>query len=259
MPANVEKMFYVSNEANDRFVPWHGLGTPVEAAVTSAEAIDIAGLNWTVEQKPLYIDKVNEVPNYFANVRSSDNSVLGIVGNRYKIIQNSEAFDFTDSLLDEGVVYETAGSLRNGKTIWLLAKMPERAILGDKFDPYICFTNNHDGFGSVRACMTPTRVVCANTLALALDGATKSWRTSHTGDLKGKLQEAREALQLANLYMDALDKEADILATQKFSDADYKRALELMFPVDKDNDSERKQKNVEVAKQNIYFQFETYV
>lgn len=184
-------------------------------------------------------------------MRNSDNSVLGIVGNRYKIVQNSEAFDFTDSLLDEGVVYETAGSLRNGKTIWLLAKMPEREILGDKFDPYICFTNNHDGFGSIRACMTPTRVVCANTLSLALEGATKSWRTSHTGDLKGKLQEAREALQLAGEYMDTLNKKAEVLVTQKFTDADYKRALELMFPVDKENDSVRKQNNVEIAKQNM--------
>ena len=135
MSHEIEQLAYVSNEANGRFVPWHGLGTPVEKAMTSAEALELGGLDWEVNPKPVFTETGFEIPNYKANIRSSDNSVLGIVTNRYKIVQNKEAFAFTDALLDGGVTYETAGSLGNGKTIWLLAKMPEKKILGDKFDP----------------------------------------------------------------------------------------------------------------------------
>ena len=120
MAANVETMFSV------RQIPWHGLGTIVEEAPTSADALHLAGLDWEVVQNPVFTGDGFEIPNYKANVRNSDNSVLGIVTDRYKIVQNSEAFAFTDSIIDSGeVLYETAGSLRNGKTIWLLARMPK--------------------------------------------------------------------------------------------------------------------------------------
>ena len=122
MAANVESMFYV------REVPWHGLGTKVEEAPTSEEALRIAGLNWTVDQTPVYTDSGLLIPGYKANRRSTDGSILGIVSDRYKIVQNTEAFEFTDAIVGEtedGVVkYETAGSLCGGKRIWLLAKMP---------------------------------------------------------------------------------------------------------------------------------------
>ena len=125
MSANVETMMYV------REVPWHGLGTKVEEAPNSKEAMKLAEIDWKVESKPIFNEKGIEIPGYFSNVRSSDGSVLGVVGSRYKIVQNEEAFEFTDSLVDtEEVVYETAGSLRNGKCVWLLARMPKVDILG---------------------------------------------------------------------------------------------------------------------------------
>ena len=164
MSHEVEQIFYVSNEENGRFVPWHGLGTAVAEAPNSAEAIKIAGLDWTVESKPIFTAENVEIPGYKENTRSSDKSVLGIVSHRYKIVQNSEAFDFTDSLIGEGCTYETAGSLMNGKKVFLLAKMPQRKILDDEVDPFICFTNSHNGTGSIQVCMTPIRVVCQNTL-----------------------------------------------------------------------------------------------
>lgn len=246
MSANVESMMYVG-----RKVPWHGLGTAVKEACNSVDAIKFSGLDWEVKQKSIFVDK-KKVDGYFANVRTSDDSVLGIVGNRYKIIQNKEAFDFTDSLLDEGVVYETAGSLRDGKTIWLLAKMPETKILGDKFDPYICFTNNHDGFGSIKAFMTPIRVVCNNTLNLALNNTKTSWRATHSGNLSSKIDEARHTLRLANDYMSTIASEADTLAVEKFSDREYQNALNVMFPVPK-NATERKVTNLEDEKATVTY------
>ena len=194
----------------------------------------------------------NEIPGYVANTRDSDNSVLGIVTDRYKIVQNSEAFEFTDSLLDEGITYETAGSLRDGKTIWLLARMPEQKILDDKFDPYICFMNTHDGTGAIKVCMTPIRVVCNNTLNLAINSATRSWSTKHIGNIQEKLEEAKHTLGLATTYMSALDVEADILANTKVSDAEFEAMFDGMFPIDYKNDSARKINNINELKLNLF-------
>ena len=107
-----------------REVLWAGQGVKVKEAPTSADAIRLAGLDWKVEPRKMYTADGIEVPDAFANVRDKDNRVLGVVGKRYRIVQNSEAFEFTDSLIGEGVRYETAGALGNGSKIWLLAKLP---------------------------------------------------------------------------------------------------------------------------------------
>lgn len=244
MAANVETMFYVREK------PWHGLGTRVEEALTSKEALEIAGLDWTVDGMPIYNSNGLVIPGYMANTRSSDGSVLGIVGNRYSIVQNADAFDFTDSLVGEGIVYETAGSLKDGRQVWLLGKMPERYILGDKFEPYICFTNTHDGTGAVRACMTPIRVVCNNTLNMALSGATRSWSTPHRGNVQTKLAEARATLLLAEQYIARLDEEADRLANSKMEEGEVGIALDKMFALP-ENATDRMKRTAEAAKSEI--------
>ena len=244
MSANVETMMSV------REVPWHGLGEIVQEAPTSKDALELAGLNWNVNSNPIYDVNGNEIKGFKANTRDSDGSVLGVVTNRYKIVQNFEAFDFTDALLGEGVTYETAGSLKNGKVIWLLAKMPERKILGDKFDPYICFTNSHDGTGAIRVISTPIRVVCNNTLNLALNTANRSWSTKHMGDMNSKLQEAKHTLQLANDYLDCLSESAEKLAEAKFMPEDVNMVLDEMFPKN-DEMSERKKNNIDTVKSGI--------
>ena len=192
MPANVETMFSV------REVPWHGLGTIVQEAPTSKDALHLAGLDWNVISNPIFTADGKEIEGWKSNVRDSDNTVLGIVSNKYKIVQNAEAFEFTDELISDDVKYETAGSLRNGKQIWLLAKMPKVKVVGDDVDPYVCFTNSHDGLGSIKVCMTPVRVVCNNTLNLALSNKRRCWTTRHVGDINSKLEEARRTLALAN-------------------------------------------------------------
>ena len=233
---------YVENLFSVREKPWHGLGTIVEEAKTSKEAIELAGLNWNVVNKPIYTDGM-KIPNYVANIRDSDNSVLGIVTNRYQIVQNSEAFDFTDSLLNEQVKYETAGSLFNGKKIWLLAKMPSTKILDDEVEPYICFTNTHDGSGAVRCIMTPVRVVCNNTLNLALSTAKRAWSTRHVGDIMQKLEQAKKSLGLANNYIEELSKTADIMANTKISEEEVNNIVSGLFPINEE-DSDRKKNNM---------------
>ena len=225
MSANVETMFYTREK------PWHGLGRRVEEAPTSADALRLAGLDWTVERRNIYDERGNVIPGYGANTRTSDGQLLGIVGKQYSIVQNEDAFAFTDALIGEGIRYETAGSLRNGKQVWLLGKMPERYILGDKVEPYICFTNTHDGSGAVRVCMTPVRVVCNNTLNMALRGAKRAWSTPHKGNVQERLEEARKTLELAEQYVDKLGEEAERLANDTLTDGEAMTIITAMFPV----------------------------
>ena len=238
--------------------PWHYMETQARCKIladapNSAEALKLAGLDWTVEQTPVFMDDGTEIENYKANIRSDDKTVLGIVTNRYKIVQNADAFSFTDAIVGEtedGIVrYETAGSLNGGKRVWLLAKMPTKKVLDDDVEPYMVFSNSHDGTGAIKIGMTPIRVVCNNTLSLALSTAQRSWSTKHVGNLDEKLAEARHCLGMANLYMDALDKEADRLANIKLDFEQINEILDQMFPV-MENDSDRKKANIQKVKDN---------
>ena len=238
----VESLAYVSNEQNGRFVPWHGLGTPVESAMTSAEALKVAGLDWKVEARPVFTDNGIKIPGYVANTRDSDNSILGIVSDKYRIVQNVDAFAFTDSLIGEDCRYETAGSLRNGKSTFMLARLPQKKILGDDFDNYICFTNTHDGTGAVKVCSTNVRVVCNNTLNLALNTAKRSWTCKHMGRIEDKLQEAQRALQLAEEYTEQLSIYAERAANITIDEAKTYEVLKQLFPIS-DDASDRMKKN----------------
>lgn len=244
MPAAVETMFYTREK------PWHGLGTMVQEAPTSADALRLAGLDWTVDQYPVFADG-NLIPGYKANIRSSDKKALGIVSDRYKVVQNVDAFSFTDNIIGGDVHYETAGSLLGGKKVWLLAKMPDRLIAGDKTEPYMCFTNTHDGTGAVRVCMTPIRVVCNNTLNLALESAQRAWSVRHVGNISAKLVEAQQCLELADNYMNELETKAYQMANTTVSDDRLREILDQLFP-SADDMSDLQKKNVQKMKDQYY-------
>lgn len=226
MAANVETMFYTREK------PWHGLGVEVKEAPTSKDALIMAGLNWQVVQKPIMTEEGHLIEGYKANVRETDQQVLGVVSNRYKVVQNEEAFTFTDALLGEGVTYETAGSLQNGRRTWMLARLPHQYIIsGDEITPYLVFMNAHDGTGSIKVAMTPIRVVCQNTLNMALSTARRSWSCNHTGDIADKMTEARDTLLHANRYMSELGKTIDKMQQIKISDKKVYEFLEELFPI----------------------------
>ena len=250
MAHEVESLMYTSNDKNGRFVPWHGLGTPVQESPTSADALRLAGLDWRVEAKPIYTNDGIKIPGYVANTRDSDNSVLGVVTEKYKIVQNEDAFAFTDSLIGGDVRYETAGSLRNGKSTFLLAKLPDKKILDDDFGQYLCFTNTHDGSGAVKVMMTPVRVVCNNTLNLALNTTKRMWTCKHMGSMKDKLHEAEETLGFASKYMDNLAVVAERLANVSLRDEEIQAIVAELFPMD-ENSSDRTKANMQKAKQEF--------
>ena len=245
MAANVETMFYV------RETPWHGLGTRVMEAPSSKEALGLAGLDWKVVQEPVYTQAEELIEGYKANVRDTDRKVLGVVTNRYRIIQNEEAFGFTDALLGEGVRYETAGSLQGGRKVWLLARLPHEYIIsGERISPYLVFSNAHDGSGAVRVALTPIRVVCNNTLNLALSTAKRSWSMMHTGNVQEKLEEAKDTLFRAENYMDSLGKEFDELRKKKLTDKQVMDYIEILLPME-DNTTPQQRKNISRLREDM--------
>mgnify|MGYP001296945038 FL=1 len=232
MAANIETMFYV------RETPWHGLGTRVMEAPGSEDALELAGLNWKVRQEPIYTDNNLLIPGYKANVRDLDDKVLGVVTDRYKVVQNDEAFAFTDGLLGEGVRYETAGALLDGRKVWILARMPREFIInGEQISPYLVFSNTHDGSGAIKVAVTPIRVVCNNTLNLALSTAKRSWSMVHTGDVQGKMEEAKQTLFMAEKYMSRLGREFENLRKIELTDRQVMDYIKLLLPYENEDNS----------------------
>lgn len=236
MSANVETMFYVREK------PWHGLGTRVNEAPTSSKALIYAGLDWQVTQKDVYTEDGFKIHGYRVNIRGTDDAALGIVSDRYKVVQNEDAFRFTDDLLGDGVVYETAGALQGGRKVWLLARMPERYIIsGDEIAPYMVVMNSHDGSSGIKVAMTPIRVVCQNTLNLALNTAKRIWATKHTENVMSRVYEARETLSLAERYMGELGRSINELSQIKLPDRKVMEFMQEFFPVTTDmSDAQRK-------------------
>lgn len=230
----VETMF------DARKTPWAGLGKEISNAVTSKDAMELAGLDWNVIQTDIISEATGEkIAGFKANIRDVDQKPLGIVSNRYKIVQNEEAFAFTDALLGEGVTYETAGALQSGRKVWMLARLEGRMITDEKIDPFLVFTNSHDGKGAVRVAITPIRVWCQNTLNLALKDASRQWVCKHTGRIDEKLAEAKYTLNNTERYLKALEEEFGKMKLKKMDTDKVRKFVNTLLPIS-ERDSERK-------------------
>lgn len=207
--------------------PWHNIGTVIGDAPNSTEAIKIAKLDWSVEQENVYNKNGDVIDNLFINVRKDTNDVLGVVRGRYNIIQNTESFNFVDNIIKNanGVEckYETAGSLFNGKRIFMLVRLPDVNLLGDEVENYLFFSNSHDGSSGLMAGISNIRVVCNNTLQLAEKGASRLWKIKHTRNLKDRQIEAENSLGLAINYNDWLKIESEKMAIQKINEETFFR------------------------------------
>lgn len=209
---------------------WHGLGTVLDHAPTSAEAITAAHLDWRVALRPLSTPEGRTVPDHFATVRTDTGDILGVVGNRYQIVQNREAFEFLDSLLQDGLIkYESAGALRGGRIVWLLARMPsvDQIAAGDNTLRYILFSAAHDGTGAIHAIPTSVRVVCANTHRVAI---ANSVGIRHTGNVAAKLEAAKQYLSQFDSQFTLFRDKARILATRRYTEAQAKAYINELFP-----------------------------
>ena len=195
-------------------VPWHGLGTRLDAPATARETIQAAGLDYDVKLSDMTTTDGIPVPFKKAVIRTDTHDVLGVVGNSYVPVQNRQAFGFLDAIAAEGGIrYHTAGSLRRGERIWLLGKLPGQIRVkgsDDLTEKYILLSNSHDGTSALRVFFTPIRVVCSNTLAMAdRSGKGEGISIRHQGNLPAKVREAQEVLGLARRYYDDLEIRLD--------------------------------------------------
>jgi len=216
-------------------VPWHRLGTRLDKPATAAEAIEAAGLGFTVDKMKLRTESPDlPVEKHFATVRTDTLDVLGVVGSRYCLIQNKDAFITFDSLVGEGeAIYHTAGVLGKGERIWLLAKLPDyiRVNGGDVIEKYLLLTNSHDGSGPVRVKLTPIRVVCENTLALALGATEQEVHIRHTAQASVRLKEAHEILGLTNKLYTELDHIFNSMSERHIDGKALAGYVKAVFPV----------------------------
>ncbi len=209
--------------------PWHRLGVVTTEALSAAEAIVTAGLDWKVEMVPLYTQEhVNGEAVFLpsdegvATRRNDNGRILGHVGTDYRPIQNAELFSFADVLLDQGDLrFETAGSLRGGKVVWCLAQVAREVVIdGDQHVPYLLLASSHDGTMALHGGLTPTRVVCMNTLNLALGRTIQNtFKIRHTSGADRKVNEARRALGISYAYLDGFEVEVEKLMNQPVTDA----------------------------------------
>lgn len=223
-------MFAVS-----RHPVWHGLGQRVDAALTAEAAIKEARLDWGVEKEGVYLKRgagYVQIPDRFSVTRIQDQKSLGFVGADYVPFQNHEAFDFFDTLVASGEAkYETAGALYGGKRIWLTAKLPETMEVagGDAADMYLYLETSHDGSKATTVGISPVLIVCQNTLNMAMSRAKQSFSIRHTESAKGKVQEARETLQLTFKFQGEFQKDADVLCQQAVTDELFTEILLANF------------------------------
>lgn len=220
--------------------PWHKLGTIVTEAPTAAEAIKLAGLDWKVQKRQTFFPK-GQYPNQtyervkgeYAVVRDSDEKMVGTAGEGWEPLQNSEAFSFFDPFIESGEAsFETAGSLQEGRRIWVMAKInrdPIEVVKGDVIEKYLLLSNQHKAGFSVKSMLTPIRVVCANTEAMAIKNAETTFKTTHSKKIQDRMAVVQEKL----IQMDsAFQKTAEaykLLSKVKCSDETLKRYANLVF------------------------------
>ena len=257
--------------ASFRQPAWHQLGTVFNEEVTTAEMLKLAKLdNWNVRLEDV------EIPNGFASDRSysfvtrtnpfdkTQNDVLGVVGERYVPLQNEDLFDFGDMMLDGGR-WETAGSIKGGRQVFGSLALERETVLdpsgvSDKVNTYLLVNTSHDGSIAIQASITPVRVVCANTLNLALgqrgrNGSVKqSFKIRHTATASGKVQQAREALGLAHKYMDEFDKMAQAMIEKEVTKAQFDAVVLAMYPKpEKDSKGSMKKWETKVDQLNAIY------
>lgn len=227
---NGEAQMFYRGEA-----PWHKLGRFIhpDEVLTSEQAIVAAGLDWTVDTKPLFLADGTQAPSN-ATVRSDNGNILGVVGKNYTPLQNKNAFTFFDEFINSGQAsFETAGSLKDGKKIWALAKINKDplVIAGDDIvDKYILLSNSHDGTTAVRAGFTPIRVVCANTMAMAHQkGTSQLIRIKHGKNVADNLERVAEIMNVANQQFEATAEQYRFLASRNINSADLETFIKLVF------------------------------
>ncbi|MGQ0846514.1 MAG: DUF932 domain-containing protein [Sporichthyaceae bacterium] len=225
---------------------WHKLGTTLTDVFTAEEAMRVGHLGgWNVRKTPLHTSEITEtgvsvleVPGHFATVRTNPftgaTEPLGVVGESYRPIQNEEHCEVLNRLVDDsGAIFDTAGSLRGGRQVFVSLRLPEtmRIAGSDEIDFNIVALNSHDGTSAFRLLVTPIRVVCANTQAAALANHSASIAIRHTASATARVAAARDALGLTFRYVQAFQAEAEQMMQQAMTDAQFHALTAQLFGI----------------------------
>jgi len=240
--------------------PWHGLGKIIHDVPTIAEGIKLAGLDWRVEQKPVFTltpdGDYTLIPDKAALVRNDDSTTLAVLSPRYKALQNSEAFDFFQPFIDNKLAsLETAGALQEGRKIWVLAKLNKAPIEikgNDIVEKFVLLSNSHDGSTAVRVGFTPIRVVCANTLAMSHNAKdSQLMRVFHGSKVKENVEMLRDTINAIDASFEATEEQMKILARRQVGKEELKKYIKVVFKISEDLEDGRKKINAEKLEERI--------
>lgn len=236
--------------------PWHGLGKEVHHDLTPAQMLKEAGLDWSVDKKPMYYETNGKkfATDQRALVRSSDNKLLSIVSDDWQPVQNEQAFEFFNEFVMEGdMEMHTAGSLRGGKNVWALAKVKDSFTIlgGDKVESYLLFSNPHEYGRCIDIRFTPIRVVCNNTLTLSLAGKSDLMvRLNHRRSFDAAM--VKQTLGIANKKLSNYKEMAEFLASKRYNKESVEEYFRVVFPsLTKKDDAKLFSRPAETAYQHL--------
>ncbi len=238
-------------QGNGRRLLWDGLGSDVSEANSAYEVCKIAGLDFHVQTEGVFTADGVRIPNMVVTRRYDvvddvmiPSTVYGAVTERYTTVQNYDGFEFIDTLFGHnGFEVETAAQFVDGKIVWIEARLPQRDMVGEKIDPYLVFTNRHDGKGSVRIFLTPVRVICRNTLNLAIKKAQgRTFSVRHTTTAQTKLEAAKETLNNYYAYLDAMQETIERQKRILISDNHLDQMIEKLLQFKEDDTDRVKQR-----------------
>lgn len=223
---------------------WHQLGTVTTDCLSAADVMQVAYLGgWDVQKEQL-ITRTSGVPapHRFATTRThpktGDREVLGTVGKAYQVVQNEQACQLLDMIVDEtGAHYESAGSLRGGREVFVTMRMPHSLRIAgvDDIDLYLAMCTTHDASRLGRVLVTPTRIVCANTQRAAFANNVGEYTFRHSGDILGKLAQVRDGLKLVPAYLDQFQEEAEKMIERQLEWEQLRTIAEQLWPLDGDD------------------------
>jgi phage/plasmid-like protein (TIGR03299 family) len=239
---NTGQVSFVNSELTPA---WHGLGTNLGKKMVKEEVLALSGLDYQVVKKPIFYHRnmvrtdgvvkkrYYEIPDRFETLRTDRETHLGIVGNRYEVMQNESAFDFFEEIVKEGeMIYDTVGVIDEGRIVWVMAKMPDYVtVKNDPIEKYMLFVNSHDGSMPITAGLTPIRVVCNNTLRWAINKSAQTMvKIRHTSKAMDRLREARRVLGIASEYFNESEMLFGEMAGFKMNTELVNKYFKLVIP-----------------------------
>lgn len=212
-----------------RTATWSYCGIDISKATTVEEALNLSGLNYTVEKVPVFLEDGTPIPGAFCTKQEGTNTTYGVVGSQFEIVQNVEGFDFINAMIPEGLKFLKAGE--NHKFIYIIAQLPSFDLMGDEVTPHVIFQNSHCGNTTLKATITPLRVACSNQFNMAFKKALNKISLRHTKSIKGRLHTAQEVLIHSSEYLDEFQKQAILMAQRKVSQKEVDSLLDEVFQI----------------------------